>query len=203
MIRFASCYVVAMILDWFFDRKIISPNNKKDSNTLMAFNFECVSVSFVWRMDLAFTKRAKSWLRQYIKMAKIIDGRRGGKVLTYYWYIYQRNKTTQDLTYRRCANSNCRVSIKTDAFDLRDPADEFEVYDINDHHHMPEDQTSHPWWPFCSTEKHLWRFYCCCEETRKYSSRGHPFVHQCSKPVKAREKQERPPYTGWYRRCCH
>ena len=73
-------------------------------------------------------------------MAQIINGRRGGKILVHEGYIYQRNQTSGDYIYRRCASKDCRAPLKTDAFDVAEPPNSFDAYDVGQHNHASSDE---------------------------------------------------------------
>jgi len=73
-------------------------------------------------------------------MAETIDGRRGGKVLVHSGYIYHKNKISGDLIYWRCSSKDCRAPLKTNAFDIEDPPDAIDVFDMAEHNHVPSDE---------------------------------------------------------------
>ena len=70
-------------------------------------------------------------------MAQIINGRLGGKILVHEGYIYQRNQTSGDYIYWRYASKDCRASLKTDASDVAEP---FDAYDVGQHNHASSDE---------------------------------------------------------------
>ena len=68
-------------------------------------------------------------------MAKIIDGRRGGKILVHEGSIYQKNKMTSNLIYWRCASKDCRAPLKTGTFNIAAPPNDINVFDVRPHNH--------------------------------------------------------------------
>ena len=71
-------------------------------------------------------------------MATIIPGRRGGKVLVFEGYLYQRNKVRENVIYWRC--SECRSTIQTAFFDVNDPPEEIVVQNFTPHDHPAMDE---------------------------------------------------------------
>ena len=73
-------------------------------------------------------------------MAQIINGRPGGKILVHEGYIYQRNQTRSDYIYWRCASKVFRAVLKTDVFDVAEPTNNFDAYDVGQHNHASSDE---------------------------------------------------------------
>lgn len=72
-------------------------------------------------------------------MAKIINGRKDGKVLVENGYIFQKNRVCPGVIYWRCGD--CHSTLKTSFFDVNDPPEIIEViYDADAHNHPPMEQ---------------------------------------------------------------
>ena len=75
-------------------------------------------------------------------MAYIGDGRRKGRILAYRGFFYQKNRTTEDYIYWRCADKNCRVPLKTAVLDIESPPVYIpileRVADDEHHGHFPD-----------------------------------------------------------------
>lgn len=72
-------------------------------------------------------------------MAKIIDGRRGGRLLAVGGYVYSRNKVRGNIFYWRCCD--CHLMVQTEFFDVNNPPDEIDVANENEHEHPTRDGT--------------------------------------------------------------
>jgi hypothetical protein len=57
----------------------------------------------------------------YAEMAaRINSGSRGGKVLIYRGFKYQKNRERGEIKHWRCWNEECQAPLKTNTFDLED-----------------------------------------------------------------------------------
>jgi len=73
-------------------------------------------------------------------MAKVIDGRRGGKVLVNDGFIYQKNQVRNDIIYWRCSSKACRAPLRTEFFDVNNPPDDIEIDNVGIHNHPAMDE---------------------------------------------------------------
>ena len=73
-------------------------------------------------------------------MAKIIEGRRGGKVLVNEGFIYQKYQARQNCIYWRCSSIDCRAPLRTDVFYVNEPPEDIEVENVGAHNHPPMDE---------------------------------------------------------------
>ena len=67
-------------------------------------------------------------------MASLINGNRGGKVLIYEGYKYQKNKEYNQKVFWRCWRRTCRATLHTNTFDLDGPRD-IVVFHSEPHNH--------------------------------------------------------------------
>jgi hypothetical protein len=67
----------------------------------------------------------------------ILGSRRGGYVLAYQGYIFQKNQMTTDKIYWRCAQALCSVSIHTNIFPIQLNASPTIVKEPSNHSHQP------------------------------------------------------------------
>lgn len=71
--------------------------------------------------------------------ARLISGRRGGKVLIHQGFKYQNNRIRGDIIYWRCWKEECRAPLKTNLFDLEDQNANINVLSEPEHTHVHED----------------------------------------------------------------
>ncbi len=69
----------------------------------------------------------------------IIGRRRGGFLLAYKGFTYQKNKVTANKLYWRCSQPSCMVSIHTDVFTVKLAADVVILKEPTQHNHQPCD----------------------------------------------------------------
>ena len=71
--------------------------------------------------------------------ARINSGSRGGKVLIYRGFKYQKNRERGEIKHWRCWNEECRAPLKTNTFDLEDENARIIVQNEPQHTHAEED----------------------------------------------------------------
>ncbi|VDI25242.1 Hypothetical predicted protein [Mytilus galloprovincialis] len=71
--------------------------------------------------------------------AKVITGNRGGKVLIFDGYKYQKNRQRNESIYWRCWRIECRANLKTNIFDINDPQAIIRIFEHNEHTHESDD----------------------------------------------------------------
>lgn len=70
-----------------------------------------------------------------VMAARIIEGNRGGKVLIYKGFKYQKNKERVTSIHWRCWRQECRSNLRTSVFDLHEDYPNIQVLDENEHTH--------------------------------------------------------------------
>jgi hypothetical protein len=72
--------------------------------------------------------------------AKIVEGNRGGKVLLYTGHKYHKNRTRAQSIYWRCWRTECRATLRTNAFDADDENANITVFNASQHTHENDDE---------------------------------------------------------------
>jgi len=71
--------------------------------------------------------------------ASITVGNRGGKVLLYNGFKYQKNRLRTHAIYWRCWRKECRANLQTNVFDLDDRNPNIQILQESSHAHEEDD----------------------------------------------------------------
>ena len=74
-----------------------------------------------------------------IMAARIIVGNRGGKVLIYKGFKYQKNRERVSAMYWRCCRQECRANLRTCTFNIEDESPNIRVLHEGVHNHEEDD----------------------------------------------------------------
>ena len=71
--------------------------------------------------------------------ARIVAGNRGGKVLLYNGYKYQKNRERTSAIYWRCWRKECRANLQTNLFGLEDQNPDIRILQESPHNHEDDE----------------------------------------------------------------
>lgn len=71
-------------------------------------------------------------------MASVVAGNRGGKILIYEGYRYNKNKQKGGKIYWRCCRKTCKAYLQTASFDIDEDNPDIRVLSAQQHNHADD-----------------------------------------------------------------
>lgn len=71
-------------------------------------------------------------------MASVVAGNRGGKILIYEGYRYNKNKQKGGKIYWRCCRKTCKAYLQTASFDIDEDDPDIRVLSAQQHNHADD-----------------------------------------------------------------